>query len=61
MTGLEDMSWEQRWWAAFDALCRMRMRAEDAEARVAELENPGFKPTRCWEQPGVLTPRLFRP
>lgn len=37
MNPLDDMTWEQRFQAAFEALCAAEMRAEDAERELARL------------------------
>jgi hypothetical protein len=34
------MDWEQRFWVAWDALCRMEARAERAECRLHQQLGP---------------------
>lgn len=37
MNPLDGMTWEERFPAAFDALCKAEHRAEDAERELAKL------------------------
>jgi len=60
MNPLDELSWEQRFWAAFDALCRMEVRADKAELRLLLTHNPAARDETMFVLPDDISKPITR-